>query len=148
MQPRRILLTMAGAVALAAALTSNAVARTGADGLRSSVMPPQHLSIVIRPATGMGHNEHVTVPNLAIEPGLPVRITFINYTHKSHTFTAPGLGVSALIRPADASTPATTVVTFTAHKYGVFSWVCLLCPGKSSGDIEVMRGRIYSIIQV
>lgn len=148
MQPRSILLTMAGAVALAVALTPTAAARTGADGLRASVMPPQHLTIVIRPSNGVGHNEHVTVPNLAVEPGLPVRITFTNYTRAFHTFTAKGLGVSALIRPGHGSTPAKTVVTFTAHKYGLFDWVCLICPDKSSGGSEVMRGKIYSIIQV
>jgi len=148
MQPRRILLTIAGAVALAAALTPNAVAQNRDSGLRASVMPPQDLTIVIRPSNGMGHAEHVTLPIFAVEPGLPVRITFTNYTHASHTFTARGLGVSALIHPAHGSRPTATVVTFTAHKHGVFDWVCLLCPENGSGSTEVMRGKIYAIVQV
>ena len=149
MQTRRILLTLAGAVALAAAFSPAVAAQTGADGLRASVMPPQNLAIVIRPANGIGHNEHVTVPNLAVEPGLPVHITFTNYTRAFHTFTAPGLGVTALIRPARGNHPTKTVVTFTAHKYGVFAWTCLLCHDEGSGGGKVaMRGKIYSIIQV
>ena len=148
MKPRSILLTVAGAVALAAAFAPTVAAQNGADGLRASVMPPQNLAIVIRPANGSAHAEHVTVPNLAVEPGLAVRITFTNYTHAFHTFTAKGLGVTALIRPAHGSTPTKTVVTFTPHPYGVFDWVCLICPDKSSGGNEVMRGKIYSILQV
>ena len=148
MQPRRILLTIAGAVALAATLIPNAVAQDRAPGLRASAMPPQELAIVIRPANGMGHNEHVTLPIFAVEPGLPTHITFTNYTHASHTFTVPGLGVSALIRPAHGSTPTTTLVSFTAHKYGTFSWVCLLCPDRSSGSNPAMNGKIYAIMQV
>ena len=54
MQPRRILLTIAGAVALATALAPNAVA-AGAPGMRASAMPAQRLTIVIRPTSGMAH---------------------------------------------------------------------------------------------
>jgi heme/copper-type cytochrome/quinol oxidase subunit 2 len=147
MRPRRILLTMAGAAALVAVLVPAAAAQHGSGGLRASAMPPQHLAIVIRPGTGRGHDEHVTIPNLAVESGLPVQITFTNFTHASHTFTAPGLRVSALIRPAHGRTPTKTVVTFTAHKYGVFDWTCLICPDTGTGSTEPMRGKIYSIIQ-
>ena len=148
MQPRRILLTIAGAVALAAALTPNAVAQNRVPGLRASLMPSQGLTIVIHPANGMGHEEHVTSPNFALEPGLPMRITFTNYTGRFHTFSIPGLGVSALIRPAHGSAPTTTVVTFTADEHGVFDWTCVLCPGKGAGGGEVMRGKVYAIVQV
>ena len=148
MQHRRILLTIAGAAALAAALAPGVGAQNGVAGLRASAMPPQGLTMVIRPTSGMGHDEHVTLPIFAVEPGLPVRIAFTNYTDKFHTFTAPGLGVSALIRPAHGSKPTTTVVMFTAHKHGAFGWACLLCPGKGAGSAEAMRGKIYAIIQV
>ena len=147
MRPR-ILLTIVGVVALAAAVSANAWAENGSPGLRASVMPPQGLAIVIRSATGMGHDEHVTLPAFAVEPGLPVRLTFTNYPRRFHTFTAPGLGVSALIRPAHGSTPTTTVITFTAHKHGAFDWVCLLCPDQGSGSSEAMRGTIYAIVQI
>lgn len=148
MQPRRILLTMAGVVALAAALAPNASSGGGADGLRPSVMPPQTLAIDVRPASATSHDEHVTPLYFAIEPGLPVHIIVTNYTRRFHTFTAPGLGVSALIRPAHGSTPARTVVTFTSREYGVFSWACLLCPGHQVGNTAAMRGKIYAIMNV
>ena len=148
MQPRTVLLTLAGAVALAGALAPSVAAQRGADGLRPSVMPPQNLAIAIRPANAASHGEHVTLMRFAVEPGLPVHVTFTNYTPKFHTFTAPGLRVSALIRPAHGNTPTTTTVTFTAHEHGAFSWACLLCPGEEAGNGAAMRGKIYAIMQV
>lgn len=148
MQPRRILLTMAGAVALAAAFATNASAQRGAYDLRPSVMPLQNLAIAIRPVSGMSHGEHVTPMHFAVEPGLPVHVTFTNYTRNFHTFTAPGLGVSALIRPAHGNMPTRTTVTFTAREYGAFNWACLLCPGEKADNGPAMRGTIYAIMQV
>jgi heme/copper-type cytochrome/quinol oxidase subunit 2 len=147
MQARRILLTIAGVAGLAAAFGSNAGAQSGPQGLRASVMPAQHLSITINVA-GAGHGEHVTVPTFAVEPGLPVRLTFTNRTQQMHTFTIPGLGVSAIIAAAHGTTPTKTVVTFTAHQHGAFSWACLLCPGHGGGAGETMKGTVYAIVQV
>ena len=90
----------------------------------------------------------MTLSHFAVEPGLPVHVTFTNYTGKFHTFTVPGLRVSALIRPAHGNTPTTTTVTFTAHEYGAFSWACLLCPGEEAGNGMAMRGKIYAMMQV
>jgi len=148
MQPRRILLILAGVVALASALAPTASGQRGAYDLRPSIMPPQKLAITIRAANGTSHGEHVAPLHFAVEPGLPVHVTFTNYTRSFHTFTAPGLGVNALIRPARGSTPARTTVTFTPREYGVFSWACLLCPGHDVGNAAAMRGKIYAIMHV
>ena len=147
MQSRRILLTIAGVAGLAAALSSNAGAQSGPQGLRASAMPAQNLAITIN-AAGTGHGEHVTVPTFAIEPGLPVRVTFTNRTQQMHTFTIPGLGVSAVIAAAHGATPTKTVVTFTAHQHGVFAWECLLCPTHGGEAGAAMKGKIYAIVQV
>ncbi len=147
MQLPRLLLPTVGAIALAAAFAPNAAAQNVAPGLRASVMPPQSVAITIRPANGMNHDEHVTPMHLAVEPGLPVHITFTNYTGKFHTFTAPELGVNALIRPAHGNTPTRTTVTFTPHGYGAFSWTCVLCPGQDDQNGAAMRGKIYAIVQ-
>jgi len=148
MHPRSILLAMAGAAALAATLAPNAAAQRGPSGLRTSAMPPQNVAIAIRPTNDASHGEHVAPLHFAVAPGLHIHVTFTNYTGMFHTFTAPGLGVSALIRPATGNTPARTTVTFTAHEYGAFSWTCLLCPGQEGGNGAAMRGKIYAIIQV
>jgi hypothetical protein len=148
MQPRNVLFSLVGAVALAAVVVPSVAAQSGANGLRPSVMPQQNLAIAIRPTNGTSHGEHVTLLHFAVEPGLPVHVTFTNYTGKFHTFTAPGLGVSALIRPAHGATPTRTTVTFTAHEHGAFSWACLLCPGEQAGNGAAMRGKIYAIMQV
>ena len=148
MRPRRILLIGLGALTAAAVFAPVGNARLLAGGIRASAMPPQSLTIVIQPTAATAHMEHVSLPTFAIEPGLPVRITVVNHTRKPHTFTVPGLGVSALIAPAHGSTPTRTVVTFTAHSFGAFDWECLLCPPDGSAGREVMRGKIYAIIQV
>jgi hypothetical protein len=148
MRPRRILLIGLGAMAAAAVLAPVCGARILGDGIRASTMPSQSLTIVIRPTAAAGHQEHVSLPTFAIEPGLPVRLTVVNQTRQPHTFTVPGLGVSALIAPAHGTTPTRTVVTFTAHAFGAFDWKCLLCPVGGSAGREVMHGKIYAIVQV
>lgn len=147
MKTRRILLTTAGVVALAASLVGTAAAQRAAGGLQASVMPPQKLEIAIRPASGMSHGEHVLPVHFAVEPGLPTHVTFVNYTRTFHTFTAPGLGVTALIRPAHGATPTRTTVTFTARDFGVFDWACVLCPADGAPG-TAMHGKIYSIMHV
>jgi hypothetical protein len=147
MQARRILLTIAGVAGLAAALGASAGAQSTPQGLRASVMPKQSLSITINVA-GTGHGEHVTVPTFAIEPGLPVHLTFTNRSQQVHTFTIPGLGVYAVIAAAHGTTPTKTTVTFTAHKHGAFGWECLLCPSHGGGADETMKGTVYAIMQV
>jgi len=148
MQGRRILLTIAGAAAVAAAFGPSAGAGNGTQGLRASTMPVQNLEIAIHPVGAAGHGEHVTTPTFAVEPGLPVHLTFTNYTQTVHTFTVPGLGISALIGAAHGTTPTRTVVTFTVHGHGTFAWRCLLCPGHGRANGEVMKGTIYAIVQV
>jgi plastocyanin len=96
----------------------------------------------------MSHGEHVALLNFAVQPGLPVHVTFTNHTQRFHTFTAAGLGVTALIRPAHGSTPTRTTVTFTARKFGVFSWACLLCPANEIGSASAMSGKVYAIMHV
>jgi hypothetical protein len=148
MQPRGILLTLAGVAALAAVLAPGAVAAGSATGLRPSVSPPQRLAIDIRAVGGAGHGEHLTLTNFAVQPGLPVHVTFTNYTRGFHTFTIPELGVTALIPPAQGTTPAKTTVTFTPHAYGVFGWHCLLCPDSTHANATAMHGRVYAIMGV
>jgi hypothetical protein len=148
MQVRRILPAIAGVAVLAAALGANAGAQSGTGGLRASAMPTQTLAIAIHLTGSASHGEHVTLPTFAVEPGLPVHVTFTNYTHKVHTFTVPALGISAVIGAAHGTTPGKTVVTFTAHAHGAFDWHCLLCPVQGGANSEVMKGKIYAIVQV
>lgn len=85
--------------------------------------------------------EHVSGPNMAVQPGVPVRVTIVNYTHRAHTLTAPALGVSVFIRATTMHAASRTTFTLTANKYGVFRWYCVLPCG---GD---MSGHIYAIIE-
>jgi hypothetical protein len=100
----------------------------------------QNVSIILQAG------DHVLAPNFAVAPGVPVRLTFVNFTHDFHTFTAAGLNVSALIRPAVGQTPRKTIVTFTPREAGAFRWHCAICPSGVHGRRHAMSGVIYVLI--
>ena len=100
----------------------------------------QRVSVTIR------GGDRIVERNFALAAGVPVRITVTNFTHEFHTFTIPGLNVSALIRPSVGHTPRTTVVTFTAHSSGQFGWHCVICPSGSHGRRHDMSGTLYLIV--
>jgi hypothetical protein len=115
----------------------------------TSVAPVQRLSLVIAPGATTMAAERVVRPNFAVEPGVPVRLSILNTTHRAHTFTIEALGLSVLIGPATGSAPATRTITFTTHGYGVLDWACLLCPdAHHEATTRQMGGKIYSIIAV
>ena len=120
---------------LALALAAGSVARA-APGARPYV---QKVRITIRAG------DRVTEPNIALAPGLPVRMTVVNHTHEFHTFTVPGLKVSELIRPAHGSTAGVTTFTFTPQQWGAFTWRCLICPSGRHGRPHAMGGVLYLI---
>ena len=89
--------------------------------------------------------DRVTEANVALAPGVPVRITVTNYTREFHTFTVPGLGLSELILPARGHTPRETTFSFTPHQWGSFAWHCVICPTRMHGTPHTMGGTIYLI---
>lgn len=107
-----------------------------------AVPNPQKLTIRVLPA---GKGEEVLPANIAVEPGVPVELTFVNSTRDFHTFTVPGLRFSALILPGRASAPRVVHVTFTPRAYGVFRWYCVFCKGVHHDGS--MGGKVYAIIQ-
>ena len=93
---------------------------------------PQQLVLVLQ-----SHRVHQPY-NLAVRPYQPVRLTIVNPTRETHTFTVPALGISQIVLPALAGKPTRTVVTFTAP-YGPIDWHCEPCH-------EQMNGTIYAVI--
>lgn len=85
---------------------------------------------------GLGHDMYLP-SDVAVKVGDKVTVTVTNYDEGPHTFTAPGLGVNAEIKPAvnaDQGIPSKTTFTFTAAKAGKFRWYCALpCDGKQKG---------------
>lgn len=119
------------------------------SGLAASAAPPtgpaafpqaQNVSITLRAG------DQILEPNIALAPGVPVRLTVVNYTHEFHTFTIAALKVSALIRPAVGHTPRTTLVTFTPRATGALKWRCVICPSGVHGLRHAMGGEVYLII--
>jgi FtsP/CotA-like multicopper oxidase with cupredoxin domain len=90
--------------------------------------------------------DRIAGPNIALAPGVPVRITVTNLTRQFHTFTAPGLGLSVLILPARGQTAKTTTFSFTPHQWGSFAWHCVICPTGMHGTPHTMDGTIYLVI--
>jgi plastocyanin len=125
------------AIALAGPAVAPAAARAGSTA-------PQRVTIKLMP-TVAGHEVN-SGTNFAIEPGIPVTVTFVNTSRQYHTFSVPTLGVNALILPGRPDAPRVTHVTFTANTYGVFRWHCTFCPGVHHQGS--MNGKVYAIIGV
>lgn len=127
-------------VALAAIVAATAWPAGGAT--RAHV---QRVTITILPSSA-SHTDAVAIPpNVAIAPGVAVSVTLVNYTRDFHTFTIPGLHVSAMAVPATAKGPGKTTITFRALKWGTFAWYCVICQRGMHGPAHHMTGRIYVI---
>lgn len=90
--------------------------------------------------------DRLTEANIALAPGIPVRMTVTNHTREFHTFTVPGLSVSELIRPAHGNIPSRTTFTFTPRHSGAFAWRCVICPSGAHGAPHAMGGALYLIV--
>lgn len=90
--------------------------------------------------------DRVVEPNVALAPGLPVRMTVTNATHEFHTFTIPALGLSRLLLPADKHGARKTTFSFKANLWGSVAWYCIICPSGEHGPPHTMRGTLYLII--
>jgi hypothetical protein len=133
------LLAATGFVAATAALSGFSASAALTPEQRASPQP-QNVSITFLAG------DRVSAPNFALAPGVPVRLTVVNFTHEFHTFTIAGLKVSALILPALGHTPKTTLVTFTPLATGALRWHCVICPSGAHGQRHVMSGEVYLII--
>ena len=129
---------VAVASALCVAATSVAAAAAGVLPQRSPHV--QQVGIVVL------EGDHVLAPNIALAPGVPVRLVIRNDTTQFHTFTISGLHVSALILPARGGEPRTTVVRFTPHAWGTFAWHCVICPTGMHGRAHAMGGELYVMV--
>lgn len=146
MRLTRMLLAAAGAAAVAGVLASGSAWTVPAKASTATGAPHvQVLAVTIR-SSGRDDAERVSPENLAIAPGVLARITFTNFTRQFHTFTVPGLHVSALIFPARGQTPRKTTFTFTAYEGGSFAWYCVFCAQGRPGHDGPMGGRVYVII--
>lgn len=125
---------------------SGAAAKTS-----SNRWQPDHLLTATHPLTtgritiaihAVGQSrEHTSPATFAVEVGRPLTLTFVNYTTRPHTFTAPEPGVSAFVKAGTKQAPTTTSFTFTPDRFGVFRWYCALPCGHD------MSGRVYAIIE-
>jgi hypothetical protein len=134
------LLTATGFTAAVAAFTGFSAPAATTIAARPASPHTQNISITIQAG------DHVLAPNFALAPGVPVRVTVTNFTHEFHTFTITGLKVSVLILPALGQTSKTTIVAFTPHATGAFSWRCVICPSGTHGRRHAMSGKVYVII--
>ena len=141
---RRLLaaVTLAGLAGAVLAVSAWAALPSGTAARKPHV---QHVAFtVVSLGRGAMGNEVAPVANIAIAPGVPVRVTVTNPTHLLHTFTVPGLHVNVPILPARGDTPRKTTFMFVARESGAFIWRCLVCVGQHHK--HAMSGTIYAII--
>lgn len=144
MKKTPVLLTAAGLAAAAAA--SAAVASGHARAPTAHPAHAQQLALVVRSAGHGGEQVSPSGGNIAIAPGVPVRVTITNYTHMYHTFTVPGLHVGVMVTPGRANAPSKTTFTFTAWESGTFKWFCAFCDHGGPGHRDHMGGSVYAVI--
>lgn len=122
---------LVGGFVIGAAITVGVAAPW--SGGRPKAEAPQQVTLEL-----WKHAAHSRSYNLAVRPGVPVRLTIVNRSHETHTFTIPELGINQIVTPTLGGVATRTVVTFTAP-YGVFPWHCEPCH-------EEMGGAIYAVI--
>jgi hypothetical protein len=129
-------------VALIAAVAASADASAGSP---ARLPHTQHLRLMI---VGQGSDARAVpaMGNIAVAAGVRVEVTVTSYSREYHTFTVPGLDVSALIPPARGHAPRTTTFTFTPSKRGSFAWHCVFCTGGDHGVAHRMGGTVFAII--
>ena len=126
------------AAALAAAALTSLAAGVAASSAGTHV---QHVTLTIR------SGDRIEEPNLALAPGVPVRLAITNYTEEFHSFTVPALGLSVLVRPAHGQSPTTTTVSFTSWTAGPLRWHCAICPSGMHGRRHAMSGLLYLVVR-
>ena len=100
--------------------------------LRGHNMP----SMSLMGPDGKAHDA-ILPTTFAVKRGMPVRLVITSYDVMPHTITASGLGLNVMIKAGKATghmgmgememvAPATTTVTFTPTKVGVFRWFCTM----------------------
>ena len=142
---KRLLAGVVVAGLAAAAFAAFAPITWGTTHLAGTKPHAQHLAFAIASVgPGKAGDEVGPVANFAIAPGVPVRVTVTNFTHELHTFTVPGLHVSAAILPARGQTPRKTTFTFIAYEGGMFAWHCVVCVGQHHR--HAMAGTVYAIV--
>lgn len=98
----------------------------------------QRITVYVLPGgSGLGftgpdkaHHDTMVPSSFVLRKGVPVTFTVINLDDMSHSITAPGLGVSVVIKPGTdrkdgGVTPSTTTYRFTPAKTGEFRWYCI-----------------------
>lgn len=139
---RALAIAMAVAAAAVAAAAFALPGRAGGPWDPLARTGPQRVTIHILPSTG--GREVVLDPNVAIVPGVPVRLTIINASTEFHSFTIPRLHVNAVVMPGSRLQPRTTAISFTAPGVGDYQWHCDFCP--TVHHAGGMGGTIYALV--
>ncbi|MFZ0499141.1 MAG: hypothetical protein WAU49_08925 [Steroidobacteraceae bacterium] len=97
-----------------------------------------HITVYVLPGSnGLGftgpdkaHHDTVVPSGIVLRKGVRVTFAVINLDDMKHSITAPGLGVSIIIkagveRKNGTIAPSTTIYTFIPAKAGEFRWYCV-----------------------
>jgi heme/copper-type cytochrome/quinol oxidase subunit 2 len=75
--------------------------------------------------------------------GKVYEVTVLNYDSMPHTWTAPGLGVNAVVPAGSRSKPSVTDFTVHPTKAGTYQWFCATpCDAWSMVHNGYMRGYV------
>jgi plastocyanin len=122
--------TAAGLATAIAATHSTAQAGTHA-ALPAAAQAPERVNLVIVPDALLGSNKRTHdayIPaSLTATAGRQVIVTVYNLDTSPHSFTAPGLGLNAIVPGAKAQgLQGVATFSFTPSKAGTYHWKCIL----------------------
>ncbi len=89
-------------------------------------------------------HDAVLPADYTVHPGQTVDMTIYNYDGGPHTFTAPSLGVNAVIAAGSDKAPHATTVKFVAPSQpGTYNWWCSdPCDPWAMGHAGYMQGSV------
>lgn len=150
-----ILAIIVSMVALSSTGNDNGSAQAAAASTPASAPvatpPPMAVKLIVKADDEHGRkgpdgqwHDAVLPASYAVRPGQTVNVTVYNYDSGTHTFTAPTLGVSAVIAAGSANAPQETTFKFTAPSQpGAYQWWCSdPCDPWAMGQQGFMQGTV------
>jgi len=131
--------------------TPSAAASATPASAPAATPPPTSVKLVVKSDSehgkkgpdGAWHDAFLPA-DFTVKPGQTVNVTVYNYDNMPHTFTAPTLGVNAVLGPATGSSPHVSTFKFTAPSQpGAYKWWCSdPCDPWAMGAQGYMQGTV------
>jgi plastocyanin len=146
-----IIVSMVALGSTSASSPAPASAATSAASAPAAAPPPTSVKMIVKSDSQHGRkgpdgawHDAFLPADFQVRAGQTVNVTVVNYDTGPHTFTAPTLGVNAVIPAATGNAPAQYTFKFTApSQAGSYQWWCSdPCDPWAMGHQGYMQGTV------